>query len=175
MRKRLLILSVLLLSIIYITPVPAFVPNQPASNIASNHTEAIFNDITKDFQLFTSLLAVNPVNVRNRAEALAWLSPGFESQLAASIVDCYLQPHPDLNCMTVIATDSIPVITTADRDFCKITLLNDRTAHLDRIYSDCYNPGDRWLYQVTVEKFERWRIIDIKLNPITSTRFPSNP
>ena len=162
MRKGLLGLPILFLLLLQAAPLSALVPNQPDGS----ETGRIIDDIIIDFQLFGDLLAIAPGDIHHRAEAIAWLAPGFESDLAAAIVDCYLQFQPELNCMTVIPTDSIPVITSADRSFCRITQLNNHPARLDRIYSNCYSPGDCWLYQVTAEKSERWKIVDISLSPL---------
>lgn len=171
MRKSLLILSILFFILLLVTaPVWAVVPNQPTGSKADN----IIDDIITDFKLLSDLLASKP-DIHNRAEAAAWLSQGFESQLAASVVDCYLQPDPELNGMAVIVTDSIPIITATDHNLCQVTQLDTVTARLDRVYSNCYSPGDRWLYQVTVKKYERWKIADIRLIPLTLTCFPSNP
>jgi hypothetical protein len=86
--------------------------------------------------------------------------------LAAALADFYFQSYPDSNNMAVVCTDSIPVITEADRPFCRITRLNDHRARLHRIYANCYSTNDRWLYQVTLEKSEHWKIVDLNLVPV---------
>lgn len=169
MRKSLLII-VLMLLLIEVKPVWASFPNPITDGITYN--EAVFNDITDDFEIFNNLLAKPALN---KAEGINRLSVGFESSLAAAIIDYYFQPDPDLNCMTAICTESIPFITEADRDLCQITLLDDHTARLERVYTDCYYHNDQWLYQVTAEKSGRWKIIDLNLIPIASPYFPFNP
>lgn len=177
MRIRLLTLAAFFIILTFVNPAPAFAPDE-----AINALEAeIFRDITRDFQLFTALLQevnyeqefIVVRHARSQAEAIAWLSPGFEPALARVMVEFYLQPDPEFDRLLVIPTDSIPVITPADQEFCQITV-HGQTAVLERKYVDCYNPGDQFLYQVTAKKSDHWKITDIKLTQIPSTRFPFN-
>lgn len=171
MRKGLLWLTLLFLILQWVQPVWA---NAGGQSVPVG-SDTIINDIVVDFESFAALMHSRDGSIPNREEALNRLLPGFEAELATSIVDFFLQYDPESNSMMVTATDSIPIITAADRGFCQVNQLDAVTARLDRVYYDCYAPGDRWLYQVTAKKYERWKIADICLIPITLACFPSNP
>lgn len=180
MHKRffILILTVIVIVFIGAKPAPASVNSFIAiTNNPGNIDNSIFEDIVADFDLLTNLLTeiinVNdypvPVNASDLPSAIAQLSGGFDHSLASALAVSYLQYVPAINAWAIVPTDSIPIITASDKSFSHITLIDATTARLIRIYSDCYNPGDRYWYQVTVKKYDSgWKIINLELEPIAS-------
>jgi len=176
-----------LLSILFITILMLFI--FPSTTLAPGRTdgatEAIFDqvfaDLVADYALYSSLLQdVCPLNqhtislrANSRSEATACLSEGFALPLAQSIVDCYLQWVPEHGKMAIIPTDSIPIITAADKPYLKMRRISPEEVVLERIYIDCYEIGDRYLYKITVHHKElRWIVVDMQLDRLYPTDTP---
>jgi len=139
--------------------------------------EEVFAAVAGNFGLFAALLqdvsyagnSIYPVVNRadNLNDAIAYLSAGFEPELAATIANYYFGWDEELYKLVLIPTDSIPIITTSDRDKTKITFINDHRAVLQRIYENCYAEQDRYLYTIYVQKEAAgWKICDLSLEEI---------
>ena len=158
-------------------PAPALAPQSSSSQLSEN-LDLIFDDITADYALFTALLdqtySIGHYQiltcVDNSESAVKYLTPGFALPMAQSLVDYYLQRVPELGKMAVIPTDSIPVITATDKPYMNIHRISPDEVVLERIYTNCYEIGDRYLYRVTAHQEEsRWKIIDLSLEPLADT------
>jgi hypothetical protein len=74
---------------------------------------------------------------------------------------------PDQDLMAIIPTDSIPLITAADRDHLSVRSIGPQEAVVERVYHDIYLPGDAYLYQVICRwENNRWIITDMNLLPL---------
>jgi len=167
------VLAVTILIIILLAS-SAVAPTQTYSSGTDDFND-IFKDIVSDYALYESLLldiySVNQYRVSIHADdpiaACAYLSGGFDTTLAQTITDYYLQWIPELNKMNVIPTDSIPVITDSDKPFVNMKRLTPDTVVLERIYNNCYEMEDQYLYRITAQKRGiRWIVIDIQLEPV---------
>ena len=165
-----LLFIVLFLNLFYPnTAILASGQNNAVQNLASN---GIFVDLVHDFQLYNSLLSeVNyyglnaiPIHARTIDEAVNYLETGFESELARSISTYYLQYQEDIKRLVVIPTESIPIITENDLDKINMTYIDEQKVVLQRVYFDCYFPGDAYLYTIFMIKVEnRWEINSLSL------------
>jgi hypothetical protein len=171
-------IAVLLMTIIIMLSSPAAVlsPGLPYPE-PTQDAQDIVSGIVTDFELYTSILGDtyydDPYLVLtcfdSPESAFKYLSAGFSPPLAQAIVDYYLQWVPQLGKLSVIPTDSIPVITADDQPYIKIKRISPTKVILERIYSDCYAKGDRYLYRITAFQEEsRWIIVDLYFEPITS-------
>ncbi|PKM76591.1 MAG: hypothetical protein CVU90_11595 [Firmicutes bacterium HGW-Firmicutes-15] len=160
------ILIVLLLS------APVLAPTR-TGNTSQYASDQVITDIVADYALYTSLLydiyPLNQYRVSTHANspdsAIAYLSEGFDKPLASTITACYLQWLPEFNKMSVIPTDSIPIITEADKPYLNIEWQSTNKVLLKRIYTDCYEMGDQYLYLISAEqKGGHWIIIDLQLD-----------
>lgn len=167
------IIAVLLIAIITALAFPA-VALAPQS-LQQTHTQnLIIDNITADYALYTSLLNQTYSFkqyqilscVDNPAAAVQYLAPGFSLSLAQSLVDYYLLWVPEVEKMAVIPTDSIPVITNEDKPYINIRRISPDDVVLERIYTNCYVLGDRYLYRITAHQEQsRWKIVDLYLEP----------
>ncbi|MDD3365626.1 MAG: hypothetical protein PHZ03_11660 [Syntrophomonas sp.] len=158
--------------IIILLASPALAPTG-TGNTSPDTFDQVVLDIVDDYTLYTSLLydiyslqqyRVS-THVNNPDSAIAYLSEGFDQPLSSSIVDYCLQWLPDLNKMAVIPTDSIPIITKADKPYLNMRRISPNKVILERIYTDCYEMGDKYLYRITAEqKGGHWIIIDLQLD-----------
>lgn len=132
----------------------------------------IFNDVVKDFAVYNSLIRdvyyLNEYNVTEHAadinSAIEYLSQGFSPDLASNIAHQYLKWIPEIEQLSVIPTDSIPLIAENDRHYIKLEWLDEDHVILERSYMDCYEIGDHYIYYITcVNKGKRWIIVDLKL------------
>ncbi len=135
----------------------------------------VFQDIVADYALYNSLLHdVYPYNdhqvslhVIDPDSAAAYLRGGFSPALAAAMTGSYLQWLPEHNKMAVIATDSIPIITESDRQYLSIKRVSPDTMQIQRIYTDCYAPGDQYLYLITtIHQEGHWIVAYLQLDPL---------
>jgi len=142
---------------------------------ATDDFDKIFFDMVADYELFTSLCQdVYPFQQYNLAlhatnpdTANAYLSTGFSPDLAQAISTCYLQWLPEIDKIAIIPTDSIPVITNEDRGCLNMRRISPDEIIMERIYSDCYIIGDRYLYSITARRSSsRWIICGLKLEPL---------
>jgi hypothetical protein len=133
----------------------------------------IFQDIVADYALYTALLYdVYPIDqylvslhTNDPDSTAAYLMGGFDPALAAAIANYYLQWIPELNQMAVIPGDSIPVITEQDKPYITMQQICPDKVVLKRVYTNCYEIGDMYLYLITAEKKEgHWFIVDLQLN-----------
>ncbi len=168
-------ITVLLITVIITLSSPAMVlsPGSPSPEQTEDFND-VFNDIVTDYELYTSLLNYTYYDepyqvltlVSSPEAAYNYLSAGFSPPLAQAIADYYLQWVPQLGKMAVIPTDSIPVITAADQPYVKIKRISPTKVVLERIYTDCYAIGDRWLYRITAyQEQSRWIIVDLYFEP----------
>jgi len=147
-------------------------PCQASIEGGCDDPDKIFSDIVADYALFTSLCQdVYPFQQYNLAlhatsldTAKDYLSAGFSPDLAQAISTCYLQWLPEINSIAIIPTDSIPVITNEDRNCINMRRISPEEIIMERIYSDCYSIGDRYLYSITARRsLSRWIICDLQL------------
>lgn len=170
------IIAVMLITVIITLSSPniALSPELPSPS-ESEELKNIFTNIIADYEVYTSLLShtyyYEPYQVLtcvdNPESAVSYLTAGFSHSLSQSIADYYLHWVPQLGKMAVIPTDSIPVITAADLPYINVHRKSPDEVVLERIYTDCYELGDRYLYRITAHKEEsRWIIVDLSLEPL---------
>lgn len=169
-------IAVLLIIIVttFTFPTAALTPQSSSTPHAEN-LDVILDNITADFALYTSLLSQTYsfkqyqiiTCADNPAATVEYLTPGFSPTLAQSLVDYYLQWVPELNKMAVIPTDSIPVITAEDKPYINVRRISPDEVELERIYTNCYEMGDRYFYRITAhQEGSRWIIVDLYLEPV---------
>jgi len=155
-------------------PAAALTPQASYPQQTENYS-LIFDNITADYALYTSLLEQTNyfeqyqvlTCVENPESAVEYLASGFSLPLAQSLVDYYLLWVPELGKMAVIPTDSIPVITAEDKPYINIHRISPDEVIMERIYTDCYEMGDRYLYRITAhQEKSRWIIVDLYLEPL---------
>lgn len=168
------IISVLASAVLIITILtsPVLAPTK-TGQCANDSFDLVFQDIVADYALFTSLLydvySINQYRVSLHANnpelATAYLTGGFDPSLATDIAGFYLQWLPELNKMAVIPTDSIPIINEKDRPYLNMQQISPDKVVLERIYTNCYEIGDRYLYRITAQqKGGHWIIVDLQLD-----------
>lgn len=144
---------------------------------AGDNFNQIFKDLVADYALYNSLMqdsyTFNQYNISLHASsptmAVAYLSEGFSLPLAQCIVDYYLQWLPEHECIAIIPTESIPIITAADKAHLKMHRLSPEVVVLERIYTNCYEMGDKYLYKITAcLKESRWIVIDLQFDRLTT-------
>jgi hypothetical protein len=142
-------------------------------NTSPDAFEQIVLDIIDDYAIYTTLLSdiysLNQYRISIHANspdsATAFLSQGFDKFLASAITAYYLQWLPELSKMAVIPTDSIPVITEQDIPYLTMQQISPDMVVLERIYTNCYEIGDKYLYLITAQQKEgKWIIIDLQLD-----------
>ena len=170
--------------------------NMPALNLAAITTQAAYspekevqirNDVLtstlQGFQLYQSLLndiiSIEgyqiPLHAADIREATAYLSPRFEEDLAFSIAAYYLQWQKDIDRVVLISTDSIPVVTPADIPRAKVFLFNDTKASVQCMFSNCYWPGDSYLYEISLRKSgSQWKIYALSWEQSDPNSGPNN-
>jgi len=146
-----------------------------SSQPQTENVDLIFEDIIADYALFTAMLNQTYffkqyqilTCVDNTDAAVEYLAQGFSLPLAQALVDYYLLWLPELGKMAVIPTDSIPVITNGDKPYMNIRRISPDEVVLERIYTNCYEMGDRYFYGITAHKEKsRWIIVDLNLESL---------
>lgn len=157
---------------------PAVAPTNTLSTISADNFEQIFADIVSDYELFISLTrdvdTMSQYQVSRHAKtpdaATCYLSPGFDPVLSQALVDYYLQYLPNPELLAVIPTESIPTITEVDKPYINLKHISSEQVILERLYEDCYIPGDRYLYRITARyNSNRWVITDLQLDCLTTS------
>lgn len=144
------------------------------SETPSEPSEAVFKAVVSDFGLLSSLLgdvtyvsdSIYPVvrKADTYQEAIDYLSEGFSTNLADSIVNYYLAWDEELQGLVVIPTDSIPIITEKDRKQCFIVFISPYHAVVQALYRNCYAKGDSYTYTVHLQKVGiKWQISELVL------------
>jgi hypothetical protein len=135
----------------------------------------VLEDIVADYELYSSLLHdvyyENDYLITNHANTLesasAYLAKGFDQTLAQSMAGYYLKWLPELNKLAVIPTDSIPIISSVDRAYLNMQRISPDKVIIERVYTDCYEPGDKYLYSIlAVFKGGHWIISNLQLIPL---------
>jgi len=170
-----------LLFLILAFPQPLFLkPEAVAESEAQyqpSQDEEVFGAAVASFALFSSLLqdviyprdSIYPVVTRadNLKAAIDYLSVGFQADLAENMANYYLGWDEELSKLVVIPTDSIPLLTMADRQETRIVFINDKYAVLQRIYQQCYAEQDSYIYTIHVRKeISGWKISELSLEEI---------
>ncbi|MDD4171880.1 MAG: hypothetical protein PHQ94_06535 [Syntrophomonas sp.] len=170
------LLSILFISILmlFIFPSTTLAPGRTAT-ATDVFFDQVFADLVADYALYTSLLQdVYPLKQHNISlhvnspdAATAYLDEGFALPLAQAIVDCYVQWLPEYGKAAIIPADSIPIITAADKPYLKMRRTSPDEVVLERIYINCYEIGDRYLYKITVRPQQlRWIVVDLQLDRV---------
>lgn len=156
-------------------------PQAAAENNAAygpHEDEIVFGAVINSFGLLAGLMqdvsyareSVYPTvnKADNIDDAIDYLSTGFQPELAAIITNYYLGWDEASERLVLIPTDSIPMITAADRDNTQITFIDEHHAILQRIYDNCYAEQNRYLYSIYVDKSEEsgWRISELSWEEI---------
>ncbi len=130
-----------------------------------------YNQAVNSFDLLASFFAdieaaeVYPVSSHGRsyADAYDYLSGGFEASLAADILEAYTFTDDQGN-LRIIPCEGIPYLTAAHREKAAITRHGESTVIMVPL-TDCYQPGDRYIYQVTQHFTDgQWKIADLCLS-----------
>lgn len=159
-------------------PALAEEPSQPAENNKASlswteEEKQAFSSMVQSFQLYESLLGDIyeygdyriPVHGKSLPEAMTYLDAGFETELAAGIIEAYLQWVPEIQKMEVIPCDGIPTLSENDKEFLTCSQPDEKTIVFQRFYENCYNIGDCYLFKVTLhhQNPQGWRIVDLAL------------
>lgn len=145
--------------------------NKSSCNWSDEENQA-YASMIQSFQLYESLLGDIeeysdhriPVHGESLPEAMTYLKAGFESELAASIIEAYLQWVPEIQKMEVVPCDGIPTLSENDKEFLSCSQPDENTVVFERPYENCYNQGDRYLFSVTLHhSAQGWRIVDLTL------------
>ncbi len=137
---------------------------------------AVVNDIVADFAILASLL--NKAEPRgeylvidqfpDHESAAAYLTAGFEGDLARQLAAFLLTYSPDIERLVVVPTEFIPMITAVDLPCLQVRHISPETVVVSRCYDDCYQPGDRYCYTIKANLYgEHWIISDLQLAPDT--------
>ena len=136
---------------------------------------AIVNDIVADFAILDSMLnQARPGGeylvmdqFPDHESAAAYLTAGFEADLARQLSVFLLTYSPDMERVVVIPTEFIPMITAADLPHLQVRHISPRAVVVSRCYNDCYLPGDKYCYTIKANlNGEHWKISDLQLAPI---------
>lgn len=176
--------SILINSILFLTfafPQPFFMEPQNVDGsegpYCPNQNEDVFGAVVDSFALFSSLLEdvsdqgdpIYPVvcHAENLKNAIAYLRQGFQADLAETMAHYYLGWDEESARLVVIPTDSIPLLTMADRKETSIVFINDHHAVLQRIYQKCYAEQDNYIYTIHVQREDSgWKISELSLEEI---------
>ncbi len=141
-------------------------------NQGSNEVQQAFAAMVKDFAIYSSLLAdvdssseyLIILHAKDRDEAINFLSPGFETQLASDIVEAYTQWIPGNEKLAIVPCDGIPVLTQADYNECSFYQPNHSSIIFRRSYSGCYSEQDSFLFTVHLSYADKsWKIEKLEL------------
>ena len=147
---------------------PVFYPVKQGSN----EIQQAFVAMVKDFAIYSSLLEdvdsssgyLISLHANNKDEAISFLSPGFEPQLASDIVEAYTQWIPGIEKLVIVPCDGIPVLTQADYNECSFYQANHSSIIFRRSYSGCYSEQDSYLFTVKLSYVdESWKIEKLEL------------
>lgn len=120
---------------------------------------SFFNDVTcnQGYQL--------PRHGKSREAAIAYLSIGFETELATAIVDEYTWIIPELNCLAIKPCDGLPIINIDDLPHLTCSQINNSNIIFSREFTDCYFHNDHYLYQVQMKLYkDQWKVSAINLD-----------
>lgn len=150
-----------------------------ASPLEATHapvdSTGVANHMVADFALLASLLDnAEPCGeylvihqFRDQESAAAYLTAGFEADLACQLTAFLLTYSPDSERLVVIPSEFIPMINAADLPYLQVRLTSPETAVVFRYYDDCYQPGDRYCYTIKANLYEEhWKISDLQLDPV---------
>lgn len=146
--------------------------NSDMNAIPCHHTTA-FHDCIDNFRLLTDLFSetdlLQEYNVPRHAttytQAKEYLSAGFSADMSDNIIKAYLLWKPTLNSYVVVPTDSIPIITEADEDYITINDIDPHNLKIERLYNNCYENNDQYLYTIMMnKKNEHWIINELSFN-----------
>jgi hypothetical protein len=141
----------------------------------NNEQEQIVNDVIADYEILSVWLndiypndgLLISKHSHDEFSAVQFLQDGFDDALAQNMVANWGAYLPDQDLMVIIPTDSIPLITAADRDHLLVRTIVPQEAVVERVYHDIYLPGDAYLYQVICRwENNRWIITDMNLLPL---------
>lgn len=162
-------------------PQPFFLEPQAVAESEGEYgpdqSEEVFTAVVASFALFSSLLndvvyqreSIYPVVTRaaNIKEVIEYLKTGFQVDLAENMANYYLGWDAELARLVVIPTDSIPLITMADRNESNIVFINENHAVLQRSYQTCYAEQDSYVYTIhAVKEASGWKISELSLEEI---------
>ncbi|CFY00119.1 Uncharacterized, partial [Syntrophomonas zehnderi OL-4] len=140
----------------------------------SEQSETVFMSAVRNFRLLSLLLgdtvyvsdSIYPVvrKADTYQEAIDYLSEGFTTDLADTIVNFYFAWDEEMQKLVVIPTDSIPMITEKDRRQCTIVFISPYHAVVQSLYRDCYAQDDIYTYTVHLRKIGvKWQISELVL------------
>jgi len=141
-------------------------------NQGSNEVQQAFAAMVKDFAIYSSLLEdvdsssgyLISQHANDSDEAINFLSPGFEPQLASDIVEAYTQWIPGNEKLAIVPCDGIPVLTQADYNECSFYQPNYNSIIFRRSYSGCYSEQDSYIFTVHLSYVdESWKIEKLEL------------
>ncbi len=138
-------------------------------------SSAVVNDIVADFAILASMLNnaepcgeyLEIVQFPDHESAAAYLTAGFEADLARQLAAFLLMYYPDIERLVVISTEFIPMITAADLPCLQVRHISPETVVVSRCYDDCYQPGDQYCFTIKAHRYENhWKISDLQLAPV---------
>lgn len=142
---------------------------------ASELEKEAFNDIIQSFALYSSFFNDNeqigsfyvPIHASNRLTAINYLTEGFSEELAHNIIDTYTMWNQDINKQIIIPCEGIPVLTEEDISRTTYSYINNNTIIFQCCFSNCYLPGDIYLYQITaIYKDTKWKIDNLQFDAV---------
>lgn len=152
-----------------------FIPVSPATGITDaepSSEEIALEAMLKSFNLYCSFfndcdywqgyqLSRHGIT---RAAAIEYLSHGFETELAAAIIDEYTWIIPERDCLAINPCDGLPVLHAEGLPPLTCNRINDRNIIFSVEFNDCYSPNDRYIYQVEMKYYgNRWKIAAFSL------------
>lgn len=100
---------------------------------------------------------------RTYAEAHQFLAEGFGCSLADDILSAYTFTD-DQGTLRIIPCEGIPYLAATDREKASITRHVDHAVIIVPL-TNCYRPGDTYIYQVTSRLIDgHWKITDLSLS-----------
>jgi hypothetical protein len=145
-------------------------PAQPLIKAPPDVQQA-YQQISDDFDLYQQFLQADetsrgPVllNARNPDEAYVFLSRGFGSDLAAAICSSFTWYDSELECLFLIPCEGLPTIGLTEKNGVMYSWEAKDMLSFQYRFENCYQPGDAYLYRVTVRLLDgRWKIETLEL------------
>jgi len=92
---------------------------------------------------------------------------GFSEELTCDLILTYTQWNPQLSKQVIIPCEGIPVLKQEDYSEVKFSQIKKNRILFVAYFSNCYEEGDKYIYQVTMDYGDnRWKISALDLQPV---------
>jgi hypothetical protein len=135
--------------------------------------QRLYADLIMDFQIFNCLLSdTDAIDSRlylraakDIDEASRILATAFAPELAYGLANYYLNWDAERERVWLTPTESIPAVTADDLSQCS-AVPQGKQVIVSCHFWNCYQPGDHWIYEVTLENpADHWIIVALRLEP----------